>query len=186
MSSDQNQMNQTSTEQEHVQEVEDDESVKEILLNDELADAQTAAKIAEATQQEEQHNLLIEEDFAEQQGKQQQQMAAEEKTHISTLGPKVDAAREKAIALAAAVDNANNAAAEASQAAAAAKELLAAAQAASNGVVMRAEILEGDAHALYNRTAQKIADTQTKVAVTPELTVRVSTRIVVFVGECNR
>ena len=163
LNSDQNQMNQTSTEQEHVQEVEDDESVKEILLNDELADVQTAAKIAEATQQEEQHNLLIEEDFAEQQGKQQQQMAAEEKTHISTLGPKVDAAREKAIALAAAVDNANNAAAEASQTAAAAKELLAAAQAASNGVSMRAEVLEEDAHALYNRTAQKIADTESKV-----------------------
>merc|ERR1711865_168263 len=62
------------------------------------------------------------------------------------------------------VDNTNYAAAEASQAKAAAKELLAAAQLASAGVSLQAEQVELDAQALYNGTAQKIADTAAKVS----------------------
>jgi hypothetical protein len=164
MTSDQNQMNQTSVEQAHVQQLEDEETMQEAVLNDQLADAQTNAMIAAATQQEEQHNLLIEEDFATQQSSQQNQLASEEKAHISTLGPKVDAARQKAIALAAAVDNTNTAATEASQAKAVAKELLATAQVAAAGVALQAGQVESDAQNLYNRTAEKISDTEVKVS----------------------
>jgi hypothetical protein len=164
MTSDQNQMNQTSVEQAHVQQLEDEETTQEAVLNDQLADAQTNAMIAAATQQEEQHNLLIEEDFATQQSSQQNQLASEEKAHISTLGPKVDAARQKAIALAAAVDNTNTAATEASQAKAVAKELLATAQVAAAGVALQAGQVESDAQNLYNRTAEKISDTEVKVS----------------------
>jgi hypothetical protein len=164
MNSDQNQMNQTSAEQEHIQEVEDNEEMEGLIVNNQLADAQATASIGEATEQEEQHNLLIEETFAEKSNVEQQQLAATEKAHISTLGPKVDAARDKASELAAAVDNANYAAAEASQAKAAAKELLAAAQLASAGVSLQAEQVELEAQALYNQTAQKIANTAAKVS----------------------